>query len=381
MNGVPVARILGFEVRLHFTWVFIVAIVTVTVAGRIGSLQPDVAPLVPWAIGLVGSLGFMATVVAHELAHAIVARRDGTPGTIVVVHFIGSPNAVDVVASSPRAEAQVALAGPLTSAVIGVVLFAAAYALFAVVPALGPLADVLLIIGALDLILAAVSLVPAFPLDGGRVVRAIGWAWKRDMRAGSRFAGRVGRWVGRVLIIVAFASVLAAAQLGNDVVDGIMIGLVGWFLMAYAGSVDRWLMLDRLIEGVQVGEAMEPDFETVTPQLTLDTFAASILDGTVAPVLPVVQEDAVVGMVGASQIRAVPKRKWASTRIADVMVAGAAMPIARLDEELTRVLDQLRVSQLDGLPVLDGSTLRGVVTKRSIAAIVHARATARGQVL
>jgi len=381
VNGVPVARILGFEVRLHFTWVFIVAIVTITVAGRISSLQPDVAPLLPWAIGLAGSLGFMATVVAHELAHAVVARRDGTPGTIVVVHFIGSPNAVDVVASSARAEAQVALAGPAVSAVIGVVVSVAAYGAFAVAPVLGPVADVLLVIGVLDLLLAAVSLVPAFPLDGGRVVRAIGWAGKRDMRAGSRFAGSVGRWVGRILIIIAFASVLAAAQLGNDVVDGIMIGLIGWFLMAYAGSVDRWLMLDRLIEGVRVGEAMEPDFETVTPQLTLDTFAASILDGTVGPALPVVQEDAVVGIVGASQVRAVPKRKWASTRIADVMVGGDAMPVATPDEELTRVLEHLRVWQLDGLPVLDGSTLRGVVTKRSIAAIVHARATARGQVL
>jgi Zn-dependent protease len=381
VNGVPVARILGFEVRLHFTWVFIVAIVTVTVAGRISSLQPDAATLLPWAIGLAGSLLFMATVVAHELAHAVVARRDGTPGTMVVVHFIGSPNAVDVVASSPRAEARVALAGPVASAVIGVVVSAAAYAAFAVAPGLGPVANVLLVVGALDLILAAVSLVPAFPLDGGRLVRAIGWAWKRDMRAGSRVAGTVGRWVGRILIILAFASVLAAAQLGNDIVDGVMIGLIGWFLMAYAGSVDRWLMLERLIEGVHVGEAMEPEFETVTPGLTLDTFAASILDGTVGPALPVVHDDAVVGMVGASQVRAVPKRNWASTRIADVMVGGAAMPIATLDEELTRVLEHLRVSQLDGLPVLDGATLRGVVTKRSIAAIVHARATARGQVL
>jgi Zn-dependent protease/predicted transcriptional regulator len=381
MNGVPVARILGFEIRLHFSWVFIVAIVTVSVAGRISSIQPDIAAVLPWAIGVAGSLGFMATVVAHELAHAVVARRDGAPGTVVVVHFIGSPNAVDVVASSARAEAQVALAGPLTSAVIGGLVCVAAYALFAIAPGLGPVADVLLIVGALDLILGAVSLVPAFPLDGGRVVRAIGWAWKRDMRAGSRIAGVVGRWVGRALIIFAFAIVLAAAQLGTDIVDGVMIGLIGWFLMAYAGSVDRWLMLDRLIEGVRVGEAMEEQLETVTPQLTLDTFAASILDGTVGPALPVVQEDAVVGIVGASQVRAVPKRKWASTRTSDVMVGRPAMPVATPDQELTQVLDDLRVSQLDGLPVLDGTTLRGVVTKRSIAAIVHARATARGQVL
>jgi predicted transcriptional regulator len=145
--------------------------------------------------------------------------------------------------------------------------------------------------------------------------------------------------------------------------------------------VDRWLVLDELVKGVSVGEAMEQQLETVTPQLTLDTFAASILDGTVGPALPVMSDDAVVGMVGASQVRAVPKKNWPSTRTMDVMVDRVSVPVAALDDQLTETLERLRISHLDGLPVLDGGTLRGVVTRRSIAAILHARADARGQVL
>jgi Zn-dependent protease/predicted transcriptional regulator len=320
-------------------------------------------------------------VIGHELAHAVFARRDGMPGDVVVVHFIGAPAAVDVVASTPRAEAQIAVSGPLVSALTGIAVCAVAYALLVFGTTFEGIADVLVIVGALDLILAGVSMVPAFPLDGGRFVRALAWARSRDMRTGTRVAGLVGRWVGRILLVFGFAVILAEAQTGGELIDGVMIGLVGWFLMASSRSVDRWLVLDELVKGVSVGEAMEQQLETVTPQLTLDTFAASILDGTVGPALPVMSDDAVVGMVGASQVRAVPKKNWPSTRTMDVMVDRVSVPVAALDDQLTETLERLRISHLDGLPVLDGGTLRGVVTRRSIAAILHARADARGQVL
>jgi Zn-dependent protease len=376
VNGVPVARILGFEIRLHLSWVFIVAIVTVTVASRITQFQPSIDPAVSWGVGLIGSLGFMLTVIAHELAHAVVARRDGAAGRILVVQFIGSPAPIDVVASSPRAEAAIALAGPLTSLVLGLVLIGLALASQALGSWAGPLADVFVIVGALDLLLAGVSVVPAFPLDGARIVRAAAWARTGNQRAGTRSAGVVGKYAGRAAMIVGLAIILTGATL-----DGIMIGLVGWFLMASARSVDRWLILDELIQGMSVGEAMEKDLETISPQLTLDTFASGVLDGTVTPALPVVHDDVLVGIVGAAQVRAVAPRNWPSTRTEDVMVGKPEMPTASPDDRLTDALERLRRSHLDGLAVLDGDTLRGVLTRRSIAALLHARAEARGQAL
>ena len=377
MNGVPVARILGFEVRLHLSWLFIVAIVTVTVASRLSDFQPDIDAPIRWTIGLIGSLGFMATVVAHELGHAVAARRDGSDSKTVVVHFVGSPAVVDVIASTPRAEALVALAGPMVSLAIGAGLIVLALGLLTISAAFGPIADVLFIVGALDLILAGVSVVPAFPLDGGRLVRAAAWARSGDPRQATRAAGLVGRYVGWALLLVGLAIIIAA----QDSLDGIMVGLVGWFLMASARSVDRWLILDDLVAGIRVGEAMEPHLETLSPQLTLDTFAGGILDGSVGPALPVVRDDAVIGIVGAAQVRQVAQRNWASTRTEDVMVGPPDLPVASPDESLTVALDRLRRSHLDGLPVLDGEALRGVLTRRSIAAILHARAEAQGQAL
>jgi Zn-dependent protease/predicted transcriptional regulator len=376
VNGVPVARILGFEIRLHLSWLFIVAIVTVTVAGRIAQFEPAIDPGVSWAIGLVGSLGFMLTVVVHELAHAVVARRDGSDTKVLVVQFIGSPAAVDIVARSPRAEAAVGLAGPLASFGIGLVLVGLAFGMLPIGGVVGPVVDVFAIIGALNLLLAGISVIPAFPLDGGRVVRAIAWARTGNQRSGTRVAGIVGKFAGRAAMIVGLAVILT-----GDTLDGIMIGLVGWFLLASARSVDRWLILDELVQGMSVEEAMENQLETISPQLTLDTFAASVLDGTVTPALPVVLGDLVVGIVGLAQVRAVAPRNWASTRTEDVMVGGDDLPTARADERLTVALERLRKSRLDGLPVLDGTTLRGVLTRRSIAALLQARAETRGQAL
>lgn len=376
MNGVPIARILGFEIRLHLSWLFIIAIVTVTVAGRLTQFQEGLQPVVAWLIGLIGSLGFLVTVIAHELAHAIVARRDGATTRVLVVHFIGSPAPIDVIATSPRAEATTALAGPLTSLLLGVVLVGLALVVLAVGAWAGPISDVFLIIGVLDLLLAGVSLVPAFPLDGARLVRAAAWARTGNQRSGTRIAGLVGKLAGRVAMLFGLAIIIT-----GDTLTGIMVGLVGWFLMASARSVDRWLVLDELVAGMSVREAMEKDLETISPQLTLDTFAASILDGTVAPALPVLQDDVLVGIIGLAQVRAVAQRNWSSTRTEDVMVAQPEMPTASPNDRLTDALERLRQSHLDGLPVVEEGTLRGVLTRRSIAALLHARAEARGQAL
>jgi Zn-dependent protease len=375
MNGVPIARIAGFEIRLHLSWLFVVAIVTVTVASRLADYQPDVAQGVTWAIGLIGSLGFLVTVIAHELAHALVARRDGATGRVLVVHFVGA-TPIDEVASSPRMEAAVGIAGPLTSLVLGLVLIGLAFLSLVLGPVAAPIADVFVIIGVLDLLLAAVSVVPAFPLDGARLVRAVAWARTGNQRAGTRAAGVVGKYTGRVTQIAGLLIILI-----GETPTGIMIALIGWFLVASARSVDRWLILDDLLQGMSVGEAMEEELSTISPQLTLDTFAAGVLDGTVTPALPVVHDDVLVGIVGLAQVKAVDRRNWPSTRTEDVMIGKPDMPTASPGDRLTDAVEQLRQSHLDGLPVLEGGTLLGVLTRRSIAALLHARAEASGQAL
>jgi Zn-dependent protease len=377
-GGIPVARLFGIEIRLHFSWVFIIAIVTATVGGRLTTLPPSYDATLAWAIGAIASLVFMLTVVAHELAHALTERHFGMSVESISVHFIGSPAVVDQRADTPRAEAAVALAGPLTSLAIGAsfVLLALLTALSTTAP-VGIVGDILVIVGTLNLVLAGVSLVPSYPLDGGRIVRAIGWARTGDHRKGATLAAMVGRGISWLFVAAGLAVILLVQTL-DGILDGIMLGIIAAFLSASARSVDRWVVLDGLITGVRVAEAMEPELETITPGLTLDTFGSQVLDGTLGPALPVLLSGELVGLVGAGQLRGVPRRDWPQTRTSEVMVDLSKVPTIGPDESLTDGLERLRTSQLDGLPVLEGHDLRGVLTKRSIAVALRARADIRG---
>ena len=233
----------------------------------------------------------------------------------------------------------------------------------------------LVIVGTLNLVLAGVSLVPAFPLDGGRVVRAIGWARTGDPRRGARLAAMVGRWVGWAACR-GRARGDPAGDNGAGIPDGIMLGLIGWFLGASARSVDRWVVIDGLIAGVRVEEAMEAEMETISPQLTLDTFGQQVLDGTLGPALPVLRAGELVGIVGALQLRTVPRRDWPI----DPDVGGDGRRGRRCRRSgrrsrLTDGLERLRTSQLDGLPVLDGDGPAGRVD----AAVDRGRAPGPGR--
>jgi IMP dehydrogenase len=160
-----------------------------------------------------------------------------------------------------------------------------------------------------------------------------------------------------------------------------MLGIIAAFLRASAGSVDRSVVLEGLIAGVRVSEAMEAELDTITPGLTLDTFGSQVLDGTLGPALPVLLAGELVGIVGAGQLRGVPRRDWPQTRTSEVMVDLAKVPTIGPEESLSDGLDRLRDSHLDGLPVLEGTDLRGVLTKRSIAIALRARADIRGLTL
>jgi len=183
----------------------------------------------------------------------------------------------------------------------------------------------------------------------------------------------VGRIVGWLLLGAGLGVILLDRTL-----DGIMLGLIGWFLGASSRSVDRWVVMDGLIAEVRVGDAMEAELDTIAPGLTLDTFGPQVLDGTLGPALPVLRGDELIGIVGAGQLRGVPRRDWPSTRTAEVMIGMAELPTLDPDESLTEGMERLRDSRLDGLPVLEGTDLRGVLTRRSIAVALRARADLRG---
>jgi len=373
VNGLPIARIAGFEVRLHLSWVLILAFITITVGKQLEALEPTWPAAVPYLLGGVSAFAFLASVLAHELAHGVVARRQGVASGPITLFFFGGTASAELEASRPRAETAIAVAGSAASIAIGIASSGLALAVFAIGGGLARLiADGLLILGVLNFVLGFINLVPAFPLDGGRILRALVWWGTGSERTGTRVAVLAGRVVGWAMALAG----LGLALIG-DWLNGIMLVIAGWFVGNGARAMQSRLQIEELISDVQVGEAMECDLPAIAPQLTLDTFVDRFQPAGEATTLPVMSESSFLGLVGLSQVRRVARRRFPTTRASDVMVARLQLPALGPTDGLWPAIERLRRSGLDGLPVIVGDDLLGVLTRRAAMEAIQGRARLR----
>jgi Zn-dependent protease/predicted transcriptional regulator len=374
VNGIPVARLFGFEIRIHPSWIFIVALVAVLVEGQVRNIAPELDAVSGWVVGAVTAAAFLVSVLAHEMAHGIVARRRGIDVGPITLYFFGGSASFQLESDRPRDEAAIALAGPVASLGIGIFLVVLAFATNATGhPAGQATAVVALVLAVLNLLLGGVNLIPAYPLDGGRIVRAAIWARKGDEREGARAAAASGRFVGWALVAAGLVLVLK-----EDVVDGLMLGLSGWFLGGASRGILRRLAVQELLKNVRVGDVMDKEVGTVAPHLTVDTFADRLLEGGEGLAMPVLQDEVVVGLIGASQLRRLRRKAWPTTRAEDLMVVPPTLPLVGPEDTLWSALDRLRRTGLDGLPVVEGVRLLGVVTRKAIVATIQSRAQIEG---
>ncbi len=199
-GGVPIARLFGIEIRVSLSLALLVAVVVLIGADQAGVMAPGLEAPLQWLTGAIVALGFLASVVAHELAHALVGRRRGVATTSVIVGFMGSLVPISIQAARPRDELVIALAGPALSLVLAAVMLPVSLVLGDVGSPAGPVAGGLFVVGALNLALGVLSLLPGMPLDGGRAVRAIAWARTGDRDRASRASARAGRLTGVAII-------------------------------------------------------------------------------------------------------------------------------------------------------------------------------------
>jgi Zn-dependent protease len=368
VSAIPVARIFGFEIRVHVSWAVILAIIVVTVEAQVGQLTPAIDPGLRWAIGGVVAAAFLVSALAHELGHAIAARRAGMPGGPIIVYFFGGAASATLEATRPRDEVTVAIAGSVVSIAVGVMFLALA--------GLGELAGgvalalgrISFVIGVLNLVLGALNLLPAFPLDGGRVVRGLAWARTGDPDRGLRIAASTGRYLG-----ILFATLGILGILTLDAIDGLMLALCGWFIVSTSRAVVRNADAEKLLEGIHVSDVMEHDVSGVPPGLTLDTFADQILSGGSTASVPVMRGLDLLGMIGARQVRRIRRDRWPQTRAEDLMISGDSLPSIGPEMSLRAALGHLHRSGLDGLPVTEAGALTGIVTRRAVAEAVRDR--------
>ena len=364
--GIPVARLFGIEIRVPLGWSIVLALIAVIAVGQLTAVDPELEELAAWALGGLVAFGFFLSSVSHDLAHALVARRRGVDVKAIAVSFFGGATPLDPSAPDPGDDAAIAASGPLTSLAIAAVLFALTTGAVALGDAFSPAAGVLSVLVFLNLVLGFVNLVPAYPLDGGRIVRDLAWRRSGSERTGWRVASRSGRLTGLVVIVIGVTILLL-----DGGATGAMIAITGWFLILSANAVRDRVKLDEMVGGQTVRDAMEASPATVQPGLTVDTFAAQLLDGqSPMTAVPVVRGDEVVGVLGVGEVRRMRRGKWATTRVEDVMVRPPRMAVLAPDRPLSEALEKIQRAAVDGLPVLEDGVLVGMVTRRGIAELV-----------
>ncbi|GAB1333859.1 site-2 protease family protein [Streptomyces sp. E-15] len=352
-------RIAGVRVGLHWSVLVIVALVTVVLArGEFPAAHPGHSAVRYWALALLTAVVFLVSLLAHELAHAVVARRNGVQVDGITLWMLGGAARLHSEAATPAAELRIAVVGPLTSLLAGGVLAGVAAALGALHTS-GLVVEAVAWLSAINILLAVFNALPAAPLDGGRLLRAYLWHRTGDRLRATRGASAAGRALGWFMVLTGFAAVLFGHHL-----SGLWPALIGWFLIGAATAEARQAEARSVLGGVPVSRVMTPHPVTVAETATLGGFLAEGPFGHYRhSAFPVLAADgSVVGLLTVRRVEATPAQARASTTVGEVMRPLDEVVVAAPGEPVLDLLPRLEASPVRRAVVLDEGRLVGILT-------------------
>ncbi len=310
----PLFKLLGFEVRIDLTWLILGFLVTWSLAaGLFPYYYEDLPAYVYWSMGIAGALGLLLSIVFHELSHSVVARRYGLPIKGITLFIFGGVAQMDEEPANPKAEFLMAIAGPIASFFLALVLYALYVAMTAGNWAVS-VTGVISYLAFLNAILGAFNLVPAFPLDGGRALRALLWGWSSDLRSATRTASRIGSGFGLALVLL---GIFAIVQ--GNLVGGMWWILIGMFLRAAAGMSYKQVLMRQELQGEPVSRFMQKQVVTVTRSLSLEEFIEEYVYRYHYETFPVVEDSRLIGLINTKQTKTVPRDEWSIRTVQDVL--------------------------------------------------------------
>ena len=376
MQGIRLGRLFGIEVDIHPSWFLVLAFFAFTLAsGFFPRAYPGWSPAVTWATAIVATLLLFASVLAHEFGHSLVARSQGIPVRNITLFALGGVSQLGREPDSPGREAWMAIAGPLVSIVIGAASLGAAY----VLPGPQVVVAVLAYLGVTNLALVVFNLLPGFPLDGGRVLRALLWRISHDVVRATRQAAVVGQVFAWGFIALGAAQLVLARGLG-----GIFLMLVGWLLIQAARATARQTEMDHLLTGVSAAGLMTTPESWISPYTTLDWAAKDRLRDWDSRCLPVSAEDPEAeygGLMCVRDLQRTPSERSANDRVRDVMTPALKLPSVTPETKAADVLRLLREQQTDRAVVVDeGGRLLGFIDADAFMRFFNAGGRRRGGV-
>jgi Zn-dependent protease len=355
-------KLLGFEVSIDLSWIIIAILIAWSLSTGLFPLHyKNLSTQTYWMMGIVGALGLFLSIIVHEFSHSIVARKYGMPMKGITLFIFGGVAEMGDEPPSPKAEFMMAIVGPLSSIAIALIFYGIYRA------GLGgifkdPVVGVVGYLAYINGILAAFNLVPAFPLDGGRVLRAIIWGVKGNLRKATRISANVGAGFGIFLIVLGVFSILT-----GNFVGGMWWFLIGMFVHGAAKASYQQLVVRKALEGEPLERFMKTDPVTVDPALPLDRLVEDYIYKFHFKMFPVVENgNRLLGCITTKQVREIPREEWSGRKVGDIAEQCTEENTIGTRTDAVKALSAMHHSKSSRLMVVDGARLVGVIALKDM---------------
>lgn len=357
-SSISLGRILGIPIGVDFSWFLIFALLTWSLATSYFPAEFKNWPVMQyWIVGAVTVIFMFGSVVLHELGHSFVALRYKIPVRSITLFIFGGVAQIGAEPPSAISEFWIAIAGPIVSFALALVFGL----LQTFVGALAPLLAIAKYMAYINGTLGLFNLIPGFPLDGGRVFRAILWGTLHDLRRATRIAANVGRLIAFVFILVGVWQVFIG-NFGN----GLWIAFIGWFLESAASSQLQQQTIHDLLAGHHVADAMRRDYGSISPGTSLEQLINTHILGGGQRSLVVKQDERVLGLLTLHNVKAIPSNSWNSTSAAQVMIPMEKMKWIRPDADLVDALAEMDRDGVNQLPVMRDDQIQGMLGRGDV---------------
>jgi Zn-dependent protease len=363
-HTIPMGRVLGIPLELDYSWFLIFALLTWALAvGHYPAEFKGWTPSLYWIMGAVTAIMLFVSVLLHELGHSIVARRFKIPVRRITLFIFGGVSQIEAEAATAGADFRIAVAGPLVS-----LLLAAFFGVLKpVVAGASPLLALVQYLAYINVALALFNLIPGFPLDGGRGLRAIVWALTGDFQRATLIAATVGRAFAFLFIFAGVWQLFA-----GNFVGGLWIAFIGWFLESAATSQTQQVVVQDLLAGHSVAEAMSRDLAAVPCDATVQQLVDQHILTSGRRAFLVQRDQAVLGLLTLHRVLQIPRTRWEATTAEEAMIPSAHMRSARPDTELRAALAEMDRDGVSQLPVLVDQQVVGVLRREDVIGFLRA---------
>lgn len=371
-NGFNLGQILGIKINIDFSWIFIFLLVAGSlVLGVFPQIHPEWGIVLSTIVGLAASFLFFASVLAHELAHSLVAKSQGLPVSRITLFLFGGISDLQKEPSSPRMEFLVAAVGPATSIALGVFFYLLGTVVAGPSPtlsSLSPVATLLLWLGPINILLGVFNLIPGFPLDGGRLLRAFLWSVTGSLRQATAWASTAGQGVGWILILIGILMVFGISLpiLGSGLIGGLWLVFIGWFLRSLAAQSYQQVATEETLANVPVSKVMQIDVQTVPEEIPVSELVDNYITGRKERIFPVMDNSHLAGLVSLEDVRKVPKGIWGQKKVGQIMTPAAKMGTVSPEENANNALNKLTQRDVNQLPVVKDGSLVGILSRHDI---------------